>query len=91
MRYLERMEKMEAIDERVRMLMLELLSRLDGVNRETGRIVSTRPFMRLWEEISSVSGRNPAGRELWRFSPIMASPPPSVRSIARVAKYLQIR
>lgn len=48
--------KREAIDERVRMLMLELLSRLRGVNRETGEIVSTRPFMRLWEGISSVSG-----------------------------------
>jgi hypothetical protein len=52
MRYLECMEKMEAIDERVRLLMLELLSRLDGVNKEMGRNV----FMRLWEEISSVSG-----------------------------------
>jgi hypothetical protein len=49
------MEKMEAIDERVRMLLLELLSRLGGVNRETGRNVSTRPFMRLWEELCSVS------------------------------------
>jgi hypothetical protein len=29
--------------------MLELLSRLDGVNKEMGRNVSVRPFMRLSE------------------------------------------